>query len=214
MRKNHTETPHMQGQQTKSSQPQSYPKTMTAVTVALTLGLTACASLLPHGSSVTPSSFKNYEDAQQALEKVVPYQTTVQELKALGFDPKSNANVTIIPYPEVITRLAPHPGVPLEALDLGVRDCILAQTRCQAYVFRFAEETRQREGGFWLDFFNMQRTINKRGWRFEGLVVVRNEVVLFRSIGGEPHTDSVEQQINPLGPLQSGGEGAAQLLLR
>lgn len=176
--------------------------------------LAGCGNMLPRGSNVTTSSFESYEAAQQALERVVPYQTTVVELKALGFDPQANANVTVIPYPEVVTRLAPHPGVPMEALDRGVRDCILAQTRCQAYVFRLGQQNRRREGGFWADFFNVRRTVEVTGWRFEGLVVVRDGVVLFRNTGGEPRTNAVERQLNPLGPLQPTGESAGQLLIR
>lgn len=175
--------------------------------------LGGCSSMLP-SSSKTPSPFRDFEEAKQALEKVVPYQTTFGELKGLGFDPQATTNVTLIPYPEVITRLAPHPGVPLDALDRGVRDCILAQTACRAYVFYFTQQTRQREGGFWADFFNVRRTVAVKGWRFEGLVVLRDGLVLFRNAGGSPNTDYVERQNNPLGPFQSGGESAGQLILR
>lgn len=178
------------------------------------LALAGCTPLLPKASSVAASSFDSYEAARQALEKVIPYQTRVEELRALGFDPQASANVTVIPYPEVVTRLAPHPGVPLEQLEPGVRDCILAQTQCRAYVFRYGQQRRVREGGFWSDFFNFDRTVSVTGWRFEGLVVVRNGVVLFRSIGGEPRTDRVDRQHNPLGPLQPAGEAAGSWLLR
>ena len=37
---------------------------------------------------------------------------------------------------------------------------------------------------------------------------MRDGVVLFRSHGGDPRTDRVERQVNPLGPLQQLGEGA------
>lgn len=178
------------------------------------LALAGCTPLLPRASSVVASSFDSYEAARQALEKVIPYQTRFEELRALGFDPQASANVTVIPYPEVVTRLAPHPGVPLEQLEPGVRDCILAQTLCRAYVFRYGQQRRVREGGFWSDFFNFDRTVSVTGWRFEGLVVVRNGVVLLRSIGGEPRTDRVDRQHNPLGPLQPAGEAAGSWLLR
>ncbi|WP_137895754.1 hypothetical protein [Ramlibacter sp. 2FC] len=178
------------------------------------LALAGCTPLLPKASSVAASTFDSYESAREALEKVVPYRTTFDELKALGFDPQASANVTVIPYPEVVTRLAPHPGVPLEQLEPGVRDCILAQTLCRAYVFRYGQQRRVREGGFWSDFFNFDRQVSITGWRFEGLVVVRNGVVLLRSIGGEPRTDRVDRQHNPLGPLQPAGEAAGPWLLR
>ncbi|MBK6926730.1 MAG: hypothetical protein IPH15_03875 [Comamonadaceae bacterium] len=177
------------------------------------LGLAGCTALLPSSSAVSPSSFDSFEAAQAALEKTVPYKTTLEELKALGFDPQASANVSIIPYPEVVSRLAPYSGVALDALDPGVRDCILAQTQCKAYLYRFGRVDRQRDGNFFLDFFNINRHVQVRGWRFEGLVVVREGIVLFRNSAGEARLDATERTINPLGPFQRSGE-SSDLLLR
>lgn len=176
------------------------------------LALAGCGNLLPRGTSMAASPFQSYEEARLALEKVVAYQTTAAELKALGFDPNATTNVTIIPYPDVVTRVAPNPGIPLSELEPGIRDCILAQTKCRAYVFRFGQQRRVRQGNFWADFLNFRRNVEVTGWRFEGLVVVRNGVVLFRSYGGEPRIDTVDRQVNPLGFLQPAGESAGQLL--
>jgi hypothetical protein len=177
------------------------------------LGLGACTSLLPSSSAVSPSQFGSYEAARQALEKSVPYQTTLEELKALGFDPYASVNVTVIPYPEVVSRLAPYSGVPLEALDRGVRDCILAQTRCSAYVFHIARNDRQRDGNFILDFLNFRRNVQQTGWTFDGMVVVRDGVVLFRNVAGAPNINTTEKTVNPLGPFQRAGESSGDLVL-
>lgn len=171
----------------------------------LAAGLAGCASLLPRGSSEQPSAFDSFEAAQRALEQVVPFRTTVAELAALGFDPEGGRNVTRVPYPEVITRLAPHPGVPLESLDEGVLACVAAQARCRAYVFHLGGKTQRREGSFWLDLFSFRRTTAIGGWRFDGLVVVRGDEVVFRNFGGEARIDRTERQVNPLGPLQRAG---------
>ena len=61
---------------------------------------------------------------------------------------------------------------------------------------------------------NFRRTTRVSGWRFDGLLAVRDGVVLFRSYGGEPRTDRTERQVNPLGPLQPAGEAARGLLVR
>ena len=66
---------------------------------------------------------------------------------------------------------------------------------------------------FLLDFFNINRHVQVRGWRFEGLVVVRDGVVLFRNSAGEAKLDATERTINPLGPFQRSGE-SSDLLLR
>lgn len=176
--------------------------------------LPACASLLPSGSSEVRSAFPSFEAARAAIERVVPYRTTVAELGQLGFDLQDSANVTRIPYPELISRLAPNPAVPLDEMDAGIRDCILSRQECRAYQFQLGEQRRRREGNFMLDFLNFKRTTHVTGWRFEGLIVVRNGVVLFRNYGGEPQADRREQQVNPLGPLQPAGEGAGSAVLR
>ena len=181
--------------------------------LAASLALAGCTAMLPSSSAVSPSRFNSFEEAQAAVDKTVPYKTTLDDLKALGLDPQASANVTVIPYPEIIARLAPYSGVALDALDPGVRDCILAQTQCKAYVYRFGRTDRQRDGNFFLDFLNIKRHTQISGWRFEGLVVVRDGVVLFRNSAGEPRLDATERTNNPLGPFQRYGE-SSDLFLR
>lgn len=184
-----------------------------ALAALLSASLAGCASLLPRGSSEQPSGFDSFESAQRALEQVLPFRTTVAELAGLGFDPEGGRNVTRVPHPEVVTRLAPHPGVPLETLDEGVRACVAAQAQCRAYVFHLGGQTQRREGSFWLDFFNFKRTTAVAGWRFDGLVVVRGELVVFRNFGGEARIDRTERQVNPLGPLQRAGDAVGARIL-
>lgn len=184
-----------------------------ALAIVASTALTGCGSLLPRASSDTPSPFATFEQAREAAERIVPFRTRADELKALGFDPTEGKNVTLIPYPDLVARLAPYSGVPLSELDPGIRDCILAKAECRAYVFHFEREDRKREGGFWSDFFNVHRVTNIRGWRFDALVVVSRGTVLFRNYGGQAHADRVERQTNPLGPFQPAGEGAGSLLI-
>lgn len=174
----------------------------------------ACTSLLPRGSSGVASPFATFAQAQGAAERIVPFETRVGDLAALGFDPQEGANVTRIPYPDIVGRLAPYPGVPLDALDPGIRACIAARGLCTGYRFRFERTDRKREGGFWADFLNVRRVTNTTGWWFEALVVVSEGRVLFRNHAGEPRIDRVERQFNPLGPLQPAGESAAAHWIR
>jgi hypothetical protein len=176
--------------------------------------LCACTSLLPRSSSDTPTPFNSFEQARDAAERVVALQTHSADLKALGFDLRSGTNVTLIPYPEIVARLTPHPAVPLDKLDAGIAQCIDAQTACRGHLFHFERQDRKREGGFWLDFLNVRRTTRVSGWWFEILVVMNDDTVLFRNIAGQAHTERVEEQTNPLGPFQPAGEGAAAALLR
>jgi len=176
--------------------------------------LTACSSLLPRGSTEVQSGFGSFEEARDAIERVKPYQTTTDQLKDLGFDVRATANVRQIPYPEVVSRLAPNPSVPLDMLDAGIRDCIESRQACRAYEFSFGRQVSRREGSFWADFLNFRRRTEISGWRFQGMVVVRDGVVLFRNYGGEPQIKQTERQSNPLGPLQPAGEAAGALISR
>jgi hypothetical protein len=176
--------------------------------------LVGCSSLLPRGRTDTPVPFASFEEARDAAERIVALQTRTTELKTLGFDVQSGTNMTLIPYPDIVARLTPHPNVPLLKLDTGIRQCVDAQSACRGYLFRFERQDRRREGNFWLDFFNLRRTTYVRGWWFEALIVVSDDTVLFRNFAGQAHTDRVERQSNPLGPFQPAGEGAGALLLR
>lgn len=183
--------------------------------LALVLALLGgCSSLLPRGQSDTPAAFATFEEARDAAQRIIALQTRSPELKALGFDLQSGTNMTLIPYPEIVARLTPHPNVPLIKLDPGIRQCVDAQSACRGHLFRFERQDRRREGNFWLDFFNLRRTTYVRGWWFEALIVVSDDTVLFRNFSGQAHTDRVERQTNPLGPFQPAGEGAGSLLLR
>lgn len=178
------------------------------------LVLAGCATWLPRADTQQPSAFNSFEAASSAFDQIVSYRTTVDEMKALGFDLQASSNITLIPYPQLTRRLSPDPSVAFDALDPGIRDCILARHACQVFEFHLAHETKRREGTFLLDFLNFKRTVRVVGWRFEGMVAVRHGMVLFRSHGGEPRNDRTERQVNPLGPLQPAGEAAGGLLRR
>lgn len=185
-----------------------------AVALFFLLFLSACTSLLPRGSSSAPGGFASFELAQAAAQRIVPLETRFLELKGLGFDPEDGANVTLIPYPDIVARLAPYSSLPLSALDPGVRKCVEAQADCRGYLFNFEQQDRQRTGGFWLDFLNIRRTTHVTGWTFQALVVVSDGTVLFRNSAGQPRIDRTDRQRNPLGPFQPAGESAGAVILR
>ena len=179
-----------------------------------TVLLAGCSSLLPHGGAEATSPFGSYADARTAVERIVPFQTDVVGLSALGLDTQDALNVTVIPYPNIIARLAPYSGVPVDQLEAGIQACIQAKTRCTGYLFRFQKEDSQRVGNFFADFLNVRRVTHTTGWSFEAIVVVSEGVVLFRNVGGEPRVERFERHTNPLGPLQPAGEAAGALLVK
>ena len=186
-------------------------RTLIVSAVAL---LAACTDMLPKGRTDIASRFDSFESARAAIDKVLPYRTSIDDLREIGFDVQAAANVKQIPYPEVVSRLAPNPSVPLNQLDPGIRDCIEARQACRAYEFTLGQQERRREGGFFRDFLNFDRTTHTTGWRFSGLIVVRDQLVVFKNYGGEPQIDHSERQRNPLGPLQPGGEALGNVITR
>jgi hypothetical protein len=175
--------------------------------------LVGCAAALPRGTTHTPSPFATFAEAEAAAVRIVPFTTAPAQLRELGFDPEQGSNVTLVPYPDVLARLVPYSGVPMEQLDPGIRECIAARTLCRGYVFHFERQKRDREGGFLGDFFNVHRVTHTTGWWFDALVVVSDDRVLFRNVAGQASTDHTERQTNPLGPLQPAGESAGAVLL-
>ncbi len=171
----------------------------------LVVFLGACSSLLPRDEARTYSPWQSYEEAQQTFDGIVPHQTTVQDLQKIGLDPKANPNITILNYSDVLRRFLPSPSVNAADLDVGVQECIAAKTRCQGYEVLQQLTKRKRYGNFWADFLNFQRKVDIAGWRFNGVILLNDGLVIYKLTGGEPAIHQFESTTNPLGPLQGIG---------
>lgn len=183
-----------------------------ALAAALAASLAGCASLLPRSRAVDAAAFASHDAARTAFERIAPYRTTLAQLRDLGFDVRAHANVLHTPYPQWVAQLVPSPALGFEQLDVGIRDCIAAQQRCRAYEFRFGDRASARIGPFLPDFLAFRRVTRITGWRFQGVVLVRDDVVLFRNHGGESRIEHTEEQVNPLGPLQGLGQSVGSLI--
>ena len=91
-------------------------------------------------------------------------------------------------------------------LDVGVRDCIAAKAICRGYELDQRSMRRQRDGNFVTDFLNFRRHTEITGWRFNGVLLLRDGVVVYKLSGGQPSIREQEENTNPLGPLQGIGE--------
>ena len=178
----------------------------------LSTALTACGALLPKGEVVTQGPWQSFQDAQQTFDKIVPHQTTVETLKQFGLDPASNPNVAILNYSDILRRFAPAPTINAGDLDPGVIECIKAKTACIGYEMDQRVIRRTRYGNFWSDFLNFERKIDIVGWRFNGIVLIKDGLVIYKLTGGQPDIHEREQVKNPLGPFQ--GLGESRLLNR
>ncbi len=168
--------------------------------------LQGCADLLPQETNVTRSPWKSYEEAQKAFDEIVPNKTTTVDLRDLNLDPAANPNITILNYSDVLRRFIPSPSINASDLDPGVRDCISAKTVCRGYEVEQKSIHRIRNGNFWSDFLNFRRKTDVEGWRFNGVILLKGNTVVYKLTGGQPSIREVEETHSPLGPFQGFGQ--------
>jgi hypothetical protein len=179
----------------------------------LLAGLTGCAALLPDAHLATEDSWKSFDDAQAAIEKIVPYRTGRAELAKAGLDPKANPAITLLSFADVVQRFAVGSAIDPKTLDAGLRDCLAAGKSCTGYSLNVRTSRRNRIGNFWLDLFNFRREVDVTGWTFNALILFVEDTAVYTVHGGQPKIHELELSRNPLGPFQGFGERVAPTLL-
>ncbi|MBS1147339.1 MAG: hypothetical protein H6R08_1515 [Proteobacteria bacterium] len=174
--------------------------------VSACLCLAGCSSLLPSSDAVLEGQWNSFEDAQRTFDKIIPYQTTVEDLKTLGLDARTTPNITLLNYSDVLQRFIPSPSINSEELDSGVSDCLKAKMACRGYEIDQRSIKRNRYGNFWVDWLNFKRKVDVTGWHFRGMVLIKDELVVYKLVGGQPMIHELEKSDNPLGPFQGVGE--------
>ncbi len=170
----------------------------------LSVQLTGCTSLLPRVRSES-SPFKSFDEARQAIDALIPMKSNVRELTALGIDPVQQPNTTILTQADIVKRFVPSALLKREDLDPGIVACLEARNGCRGWEVNGARILKARTGNFLADFTNFSRYANTTGWRFNALILLVDDVVVFRSWGGQPNVNELEVNTNPLGPLQEMG---------
>ena len=166
--------------------------------------LAGCTSLLPRVQSES-SPFASFEEARVAIESLEPMRSTITTLAQKGIDPVKQPNTVILTHSDVVRRFLPSNLLKREDLDPGVIACLDAREACRGWEISAERVLRARTGGFFPDFTNFSRRTETTGWRFNALVLLANDVVVYRAWGGQPNLMEVEVRTNPLGPLQDLG---------
>ena len=170
--------------------------------LALVVTTTGCKALFSSSSQRSRTPWQNFDEAQAAYDKVVPHQTTIVELKTMGFDPLTTPNVKILTYLDLIQRFLPNNSITLEDLQPDVRACIESKDCCHAYEMDLDLTDSKRYGNLVLDVFGFNRKTKTSGWTFKALIIVKDDIVAYKLRSGEPNVDRLEQKTKPLGPLQ------------
>lgn len=179
---------------------------MRCVVISFCLFLAGCTSLLPRGSVDVKGQWQSFNAAQETFERIIPYQSSVADLKKLGLDPGTSPNIALLNYSDILRRFIPSPSVNAHDLDTGVIDCIKATVACKGLEVDQRSIKRTRTGNFWADFMNFRRQVDVTGWHFNGIVLIKDDVVVYKLVGGQPLIHERETNRNPLGPLQGIGE--------
>ncbi len=180
---------------------------LAAVLVAAVVALCGgCKAMLPTGSDQARLPWTDYDDVERAMHAVVPRTSTRMDLHRQGIDPRANPSVLILNYTDLLQRLPAATGVPLDKLDKGIADCLLAGVRCTGYQITIRQVQSRHVGNFWLDMLNFRRDVITTGWSFSALIILVDDIVVFALSSGQPKIEDEQITRNPLGPLQGLGE--------
>ncbi len=177
---------------------------------ALILCLTACllagcTALLPRSKEVTASPWSTYREAQATFDLITPGTTTIADLREMSIDPDTMPNIAILNYSDVLRRFMLNQSVTLSDLDSGVQECVRAKTVCRGLEISQKLVKRHRNGSFWLDVLGFKRETHTEGFRFNGLILLKGDTVVYKLTGGQPVIQESEHTQNPFGPVQSIG---------
>ena len=167
--------------------------------VLLTAG---CRSLFSSSQSTIVSRWNSYNEVEAAFERITPYRTSIADLKSLGFHPAASPNVKILTYVDIVQTFMPNPAIRLQDLPAAVRECIEAKENSHAYLVELQDIRDKRHGSLPLDIFGFKRKTHESGWRFKGLILIKDDLVLYKLSSGEPQVSREEIKLKPLGPLQ------------
>lgn len=171
--------------------------------------LYGCATLLPSSKAVVLAPWDSFQGVQAAYGKVVRNETTVHQLRKIGFDIYSTPNVKILNYLDIA---ATTQSIRYEDLSPGLARCIKARDDCKGFQIEPNVMVTKRLGNFWLDIFNFRRKSKGTGWRFKALFLIIDDVVVDKFWSGDPKIVLNTDTKNPLGFFQDSGSMILQLV--
>ena len=164
--------------------------------------LAACSSLLPKSKETTSSSWQSFQDVQDAFDKVIPGKTSIAELRPLSLDPSTNPNIVILNHSDVMRKFMLNKSFSLDDLDQGVRECVTAKLLCRGFEINQTSVQKRRNGNAVLDLLRLYRETHTAGWRFNGLILIKEDIVVYKLTSGQPVIHRIEENQDLLGPLQ------------
>jgi len=169
-----------------------------AVSLALAPG---CGSRLLTREQARTAPWKSFRKAKQAYDQIVVAQTTAADLEGLRLDPASSEASTVVTYVDVLEYFAPNKGIALEAADPGVQRCVHIREHCIAWRIEITRRKQRRTGMALLDWMLFRRTTRTSGWDLRMLVLMEDDLVLYKLWSARPSILEYRDRIWPLGFL-------------
>lgn len=166
--------------------------------------MVGCSNLLPRAGNES-FYFDSFEQAQHAIESLVPMQSQVSDLVARNLDPEHQPNTVLLSFADISKKFLGSGVLSKDELGPGVSACLAALDGCRGLELSISKIEKKRTGSFFPDFINYRRRTETTGWRFNALILVVDDVVVYRSWGGQPEVNEIDNQKNPLGPFQDIG---------
>jgi len=172
------------------------------LTTPLTVLFTGCATLLTTSDTQTKSAWNSIDEAQRAFGDIAPGESTLSELKCLGFDPYASPNFKVLNYLDVMDRFLMNPSIKRNELPAEVQDALAAREECHGYEVDLSNIRNKRYGNAFLDITGFRRKTRETGWRYKALFVLKGDVVVYKLWSGEPNVEKYVDTKRPLGPFQ------------
>ncbi len=162
-----------------------------------------CANLLPSIQQEVTTPWTDFDAAKRSFDEIVPYQTTLQTVRKLGFGPDHLPNMQLLNRAQVVQAALPSPLQEGATVPRGILDCMRAGAGCVGYAMEPSHMEHRRVGHVLLDLLNFRRDTLTTGWKFAALIVVVDETVVYKQWSGQPKVQSTLRRTNPLGLLQT-----------
>ncbi len=176
---------------------------MAALLLSVPVVLSGCQGALPSEKQSMISPWSTFDQAKKSYDLIIPNYTTTEELEQLGYDPYRVPNVGILTYLDIIQRFIPTESIKVEDLDEGIQRCIRAREACYAYEATPSWRKKKRYGSVTADVMGFQKKERTIGWNFNALVVLIDDVVVYKIWGGVPNYVEDKKKRTPLGPIQN-----------
>ncbi len=170
-------------------------------------GMFKSSTYLPSSKTITSVPWKSFDEVKSVYDNIIPGKTTLEELKKMGFDPFTAPNIKILNSTDIINRFMPNSSIRREDLDEGIQKAIEAKSHCFGYLVEIQITDEENMASFVKHILRFKRQTQESGWQFKGLILIVNNIVIYKdTIGGQPKIKVEKIQKNPLGPFQEMGD--------